>query len=286
MPPTVSPNSYAAQKLRARLEAEIVDEDLALPQLPDAAAQVLAACNSEECDARGLAEVISRDPSLTAQVLRVANSAAYAPEEPIVSVQQAVSRLGVGTLCGIAMTVVTQGQVFQLPGHEARLVDLWRHSALTAAWAREIARFRRRNVEGAFLAALLHDLGEPIVLEAVIGIEELTGMNLGEELIDEWIEEFHTGVGQRLLAAWKLPSWVAEAARHHHDPDQALEHLDEVRTVRLADLLARATDSGQACDLDAVRCSGALESLGLYVDELDELLERTEAVEELAEVFR
>lgn len=285
MPPTVSPNTYVALRLRARLEAQVA-EDLALPQLPETAARVLSGCNSEECDARGLADIISRDPSLTAQVLRVANSAAYAPEEPIVSVQQAVSRLGVGALCGIAMTVVTQGQVFALPGHQQRLVALWRHSALAAAWAREIARFRRRNVEGAFLAALLHDLGQPLVLEAVIAIEELTGMSLSEDLIEEWIEEFHPAVGERLLRAWGLPKWVSEAALHHHDPDQALEHLDEVRTVRLADLMAHATETGQVGDMELVKTSGALESLGLYMDELEELLERSDAVQDLAEAFR
>lgn len=281
----ISKDSFAARKLRARLEAEVTSDDLDLPLLPDSAAQVLSACNSDDCDARGLAELISRDPSLASHVLRVANSTAYAPEEPIVSLQQAVSRLGIGTLCGIAVSVVAQGEVFDLPGQEARLEALWRHSAMTAAWCREVARLRRRNVERAFLAGLLHDVGKPIVLEALVGLGRLAGLELAEEVIDEWIDEFHPEVGARLLEAWGLPVWVREAARHHHAPEEATEHADEVRTVRLADLMAHATDPDDAERLEALRGDGAVGALGIYVDELGELLERTEQVKELARAF-
>ncbi len=282
---TISKDCFAARTLRARLEATVTADDLELPLLPESASQVLSACNSDQCDARALADLITRDPALASHVLRVANSAAYAPEEPIVSLQQAVSRLGMGTLCGIAVSIVAQGQVFDLPGHEERLAVLWRHSAITAAWARQIARTRRRNVERAFLSGLLHDVGKPLVLEALCCIEQLANLRMAEELVEEWMGEFHGPVGARLLAVWELPPWVGEAAAWHHEPDGATAHADEVRTVCLANRIAHAMDAGDAAAIDAVRSDPVLGELGLYVDELDELLGQSDQVMELARVF-
>ena len=282
---TISKDSFAAQKLRARLEAAVTADDLELPLLPDTAAQVLTACSSDECDARGLADLITRDPSLAGHVLRVANSAAYAPEEPIVSLQQAVSRLGMGTLCGIAVSVVAQGHVFDLPGHEDRLSVMWRHSAITAAWAREVARLRRRNVESAFLAGLLHDVGKPVVLEALCCIEQLSELRMDDDLIDDWLSEFHGAVGARLLESWGLPTWVGQSAAHHHAPEEATSHAEEARTVCLSNQLAHASDGGGEEALAALRQDPVVAALGLYVDELDELLEREDPVMEFARVF-
>jgi putative nucleotidyltransferase with HDIG domain len=282
----ISKDSFAARKLRAKVAEVVGNDGLELPLLPDTSSQVLCACNSDECDARGLAELIQRDPAMTSHVLRVANSAAYAPEEPIVSLQQAVSRLGIGALCGIAVSVVAHGQVFNLPGHEDRLVQLWRHSTLTAVWSKEVARLRRRNVEGAFLAGLLHDIGKPIVLEAVCGLEQIGGVNLGSDLLEEWLQEFHAEVGGRLLGAWGLPVWVQQAARHHQAPDGAGEHADEVRMVCLGNALAHVSESGDPEARAELAHHPVLQGLGLYVDELEELLAREEQVREVAVVFQ
>ena len=285
MPRAIPKDSPAARRIRSRLDERIRSDALDLPLLPDSAARVMAACTSDGCDARGLAEMIERDPSLASHVLRVANSAAYAPEVPIVSLQQAVSRLGTGMLCAIAVSVVTQGRVFDLPGHQPRLSRLWRHSALTASWAREIARLRRRNVEAAFLAGLLHDLGKPIVLAAVGAIEELGGLEIAPDLLEELLTDLHPAVGARLLQAWDLPAWTRAAAAHHHAPDAAPDHAEEARTVCLADLLAHASEEPDRDPLEAVRGHPVLQDLELYLDDVEELLGHAARVEEFAKVF-
>ena len=109
-----------------------INTDLELPFLPETAAEVVASCNSGDCDARELAELLQRDQSLASHVLRVANSAAYAPKEAIVSLQQATSRLGVATICEIAIAVSLHGNVFRVPGHKVRVRELWIHSATSA----------------------------------------------------------------------------------------------------------------------------------------------------------
>ena len=278
--------SLAARNLRSRLESRIEAGELELPLLPDVSAQVLGACQDEAADRREVAELIHRDPSLAGHVLRVANSAAYAPGVPIVSLQQAVSRLGFGALCGMAISAAVQSGLFRVSGHERTLERLWQHSAIAAAWAKEIARMRRKNVEAAFLCGLLHDIGKPVVLQALRSLIELTGFELADELYDAWVDEFHPAVGAGLLDKWQLPSWMVEAVAYHHEPEQAEQHADEARTACLADLLAHwsLADDDEAA-IEGLRNQPVLRSLGMYVDELDELLARKSEVLELAKVL-
>src|SRR5688572_7702587 len=80
-----------------------LEQDLELPVLPEATARVMALCEDEKTNARAIEGVLERDPSLAAHVLKVANSSAYAPKEPIVSLQQAVSRLGMAAIRNIVL---------------------------------------------------------------------------------------------------------------------------------------------------------------------------------------
>src|SRR5262245_292287 len=97
MSPTTKTKLHLPGWLHDLLERHL-DEDIELPVLPDATARVVALCADEKTNARAIENALTRDPALTAHVLRIANSAAYAPREPIVTLQQAVTRLGLATL--------------------------------------------------------------------------------------------------------------------------------------------------------------------------------------------
>jgi putative nucleotidyltransferase with HDIG domain len=175
------------------------------PCCPTSPRASLALCEDEKSDARALEAVLERDPSLAAHVLRVANSAAYAPKEPIVSLQQAVSRLGLPSIRTIALGISLQGRVFQMPGHQSRVRSIWMHCAVAAVYARETARKLRRNVEGAFLCGLLHDIGRPVVLQATVdALAHRTKDPLPVPLLETAMDEFHAGVGARMVESWKL----------------------------------------------------------------------------------
>src|SRR5947209_8573150 len=87
-PPALAP---PVAELYARL---LEDGRLSLPVLPEAAAQIMTAANDEGADARRLTDVVRRDPALASNLLRIANSSLYAPRVPIVSLQQAIARMG------------------------------------------------------------------------------------------------------------------------------------------------------------------------------------------------
>src|SRR6185503_4373864 len=92
MSQTTKPNLHLPGWLHDILERHL-EEDIELPILPEASARIVALCENAKTDAKAIEAVLERDPSLASHVLRIANSSAYAPREPIVSLQQAVSRL-------------------------------------------------------------------------------------------------------------------------------------------------------------------------------------------------
>ncbi len=217
---------------------EFLLENLELPILPEAAAFIIALCQSGG-DAEDIQAVLARDPALASHVLRLANSAMFAPVEPVASLQQAVSRLGMTTVRNLALAVSLRGRVFCSKQHEELTREMWRHSAVAAVFARDLARRLRRNGEVAFLSGLMHDVGRPLVLKAAILRPELLSKDGdGGQLLEAAMDSFHARVGARLVTAWGLPPATAAAIACHHQPDSAEEHTQDARITYLADLIA------------------------------------------------
>lgn len=276
-PSTPSPGTGSSPRLtsvqRDLLERYLASE-LEVPLLPDVAARVVSLCAEESSDARALELVLERDPSLASHLLRVANSAAYAAREPIVSLRQAVSWLGMGAIRGIVLAVSLQSRLFRVVGHEEQVRAIWKHCALAAAFAREIARQRRSNVEGAFLCGLLHDVGRPVVLQAALAALSGPGQPVPAGALAAAMNELHADQGARLAEAWKLADWTVAAVAHHHQHERAGEHAEEAAITRLADLLAHWAADPDASPEDFVAPEPLLDTLNLYPGEVAALLAR------------
>src|SRR5215468_894330 len=104
----------ADSSLRAALGERLRDEGLKLPLMPRVATQLLSMARDADCDAGKLSRLIHQDPALAGQVLRIANSPAYLPRTPIVSLQQAVTRLGFSALIEIAVAASLQSGTFRV----------------------------------------------------------------------------------------------------------------------------------------------------------------------------
>jgi|LakMenEpi03Aug12_release.lakeMendotaPanAssembly.Ray.scaffolds.fasta_scaffold13011_7 putative nucleotidyltransferase with HDIG domain len=282
----VAVESEPLRELDARLQARLEAGELRLPMLAQTATEVVAICSDSSCDAGRLTRLILRDPSLAAHALKVANSGAYSPTEPIVSLQQAISRLGFSTLCDIAIGISMRNQIRVPPGQEARMRALWTHSTLAGAWAREIARLRRRNAEGAFLCGLLHDIGKPVVLTEALSVADQLGVSPDQDQLECWMHRHHEQAGARTLNSWKLPLWMSQAVLHHHAPDPSDEHVEFARTAQLADLLAHASRSADPAVDALLREHPVLADLDLYPEDLDTLFCLRTRVDELARAFQ
>jgi putative nucleotidyltransferase with HDIG domain len=286
----MSPSTKPALRLPGWLHDILerhLEEDVELPILPDASARIVALCEDEKTDSKAIEAVLERDPSLASHVLRIANSSAYAPKEPIVSLQQAVSRLGLGTMRNIVIGVSLQGRVFKVPGYQAKVRSIWMHCAVAAAFGREIARKLRRNVEAAFLCSLLHDVGRPVVLQATLDtLAHRTKEPLPDALLEAAMDEFHEELAGRMVSSWKLAEWTSAVVAHHHHPEKAEPHEEQAHITYLADKLAHwATDEGKTPE-DFDGTDPVLDKLNLYPEDLEKLLAQRGRALEFAEAFQ
>lgn len=273
-------------QVRRLLERRMNSAEFELPFLPDTTAEVLALCNDEGCEVKELAGTMQRDQSLAAHVIRLANSAAYAPKEPIVSLQQTISRLGLGTIREIAIAVSLKARVFDVPGHLTRIRRMWMHSAACGVYAREVARLVRHNVEGAFMCGLLHDVGKPIVMQTLIDVaRQRTERPVPAAMLDAAMSEYHTRLGGRLAVHWNMPEWVVEAVRCHHDYAMARVYHMEAMITYLADRLAHWALDDSLSEEDFASEDPVVDDLGIYADDLVRLFHHRDTAIEVAESF-
>lgn len=249
-----------------------------LPMLPEVASLVMAATQDENCDAKRLSKLIHRDASLAGNVLKLANSPLYAPAAPIVSLQQAVSRLGMKRIREIALVAACQARLFKAPGHDRRLRELFRHSIAAAAYAQEIARMRRWNVEEAFLCGLLHDAGKPVLLQLLVDVQKELNLAVAEGVVDDILQEMHGAVGSRLVESWKLPARLAETIACHHAPHDAEAAAQTAMMTNVADDLAHFALGTRPVTAEQLHSHPLLASLNLYRDELATLIAMKAAV--------
>jgi HD-like signal output (HDOD) protein len=264
---------------------DYLSESLSGPQfiapLPRVCAQLAELTAQQATDAAQLARLIQSDPALAGEIMRVANSPALRPRTAMVSLQQAVSWLGVAEVRNIAMAVMLRGEVFVAPGHEPESEDLWREAWLAGLWAKEIARERRKHVESAFLAALMHRTGAALALKILSRFELERREGLDTHAFRSLVVEFEPACGRLLMASWLLSKDVQEAAgdwRNYRESAQS----DLAGTVHAAHLLAVHTLHPQLLNEELVIDSPVFEHLGVFPDDRRRMLAKRDHVIALA----
>jgi len=273
--------------LHSQVAWKFLHASLSSPQqiapLPRVCAQLAELTALEAPDAAQLSKLIQSDPALAGEIMRVANSPVLRPRSPIVSLQQAVSWLGVAEVRNIATAVMLRGEVFRAPGHEPESEELWREAWLSGLWAKEIARERRKHVESSFLAALMHRAGAALALKVLSGFEVQQRTLMDAHSFAALVVEFEPAFGVMLMTQWRLPQDVQDGARHWRDHRNAT-HGDLACTVSAAHMLATHTLYPQLLCEDAVVESAVFEQLGIFPDRRSELLAKRDQVRSLADI--
>lgn len=289
--PAADPPLYgeAAELLHA-VQERVAAGQVELPLLPQVASQVVMLAGNPSADAAQLSGLIHRDPALAGQVLRIANSPAYMPKMPIVSLQQAVARLGLNAVTEIAFVASVQSGTFRVKGFEAELARLWRHAIASAVFAKEIARLRRSNVEAAFLCGLLHAVGQPALLQVVADEElrlararlaaERTATGTTRAALPVILAQLHTGVGLRIAELWSLPRPVVNAIATYATYQQLPTFTEEAMVTCLADRLATDLTEPGRFDEASLRDHAVFAHLNLYPDDVATLRAKRQQVAE------
>lgn len=260
------------EKLEQVLNQKIENGEVELPLLPQVASQVMALTSDPSADAAKLSALIHQDQALAAHVLRIANSPAYMPRSPVVSLQHAVAMLGINLLSEIAFTASLKTGAFQVPGHEEDIKRLWRHSLASGAFGKEVARARRVNVESAYLCGLLHGIGKPVVLRTVATIAREQKLAVDKPALYMLIDGYHSRLGGLIADKWGLPKQVAEAILYYGDYDHAASFRQECMLTCVADRLATHLLNPDEMPEDTLRDHPVFAELNLYPSDIDQLL--------------
>ena len=284
----VSPESAVVlSALHSQTARTYLSESLTAPQtiapLPRVCAQLAELTAQQAIDAAQLSRLIQSDPVLAGEIMRVANSPALRPRAAIVSLQQAVSWLGVAEVRNIGMAVMLKGEVFTAPGHEPESEELWREAWLAGLWAKEIARGRRKHVESAFLAALMHRTGAALALKILSQFEAEQRTVMDARTFAELVVEFEPAFGRLLMSTWRLPGDVQDGATDWRNYRES-PHSDLAGTVHAAHLLATHTLHPQLLGEEVVIESPVFEQLGVFPDDRVAMLAKRDAVRTLAGV--
>ncbi len=267
--------SSQASDIAAVLQARIKSGQLDVPMLPEVAGRVATLSQDPESDAVKLAQLIQSDQSLAGHVMRIANSAAYSPNATLVSLQQAITRLGMNLISDIAVAASISTKMFHTPGFEAHVDAIWRHALATALWSKEVARACRRNVEATFLCGLLHSIGRPVVLHAAIEIAAAEGFELGEGDALALEVRYQQPVGIAVAEKWEMPKIVCQAIRHFSDYQQAPEAAEQTAMISAGAGLASHMLEPDTLPLQQLLDRAAFADVNLYQDEIEQLLEKS-----------
>jgi HD-like signal output (HDOD) protein len=271
--------------LHSQSARQYLQDSLGKPQhiapLPRVCAELAQLTAQQAFDASQLARLIESDLALAGEVMRVANSPALRPRSAVVSLRQAVSWLGVAEVRNIAMAVMLHGDVFVAPGHEPESEELWREAWLAGLWAKEIARERRKHVESAFLAALMHRTGAALALKILSGFEVERRTVMDARSFADLVVEFEPAFGRLLMNNWSLPGDVQDGASDWRDYRNST-HSDLAGTVNAAHMLATHTMYPQLLSEEIVLGDPVFEKLGVFPDDRRAMLAKRDHVRSLA----
>lgn len=266
-------------------------ESLNLPAMPQILLRFLEEAGSERASMDTLAQIVMHDPALSARILTVANSAAFKRGTEMRSIKQSLQALGTRMVRTIASCLVVQSAFGRLPGAGARdLAGFWRHSLFVAELSRATAvELGASEGEGeeAYLAGLLHDVGQLVLLG---GLGKAYGALLAHsgteaELVGQErpvLGTDHGAVGAWVVDQWQLPSLMADAILFHH-----LEPEKVATTDRLTRILWSAHVASQpAVPPEAAQAGGIDTLLGIDKARFETLREQAaQRVESLADAL-
>lgn len=269
--------------MNAQRHAAVLERIRDFPLMNATAARILAVLADEENDAAEVEAVVRLDPGLTANCLRLANSARFGAVGEIASIRDAATRLGRARLREIVLSASVGPLLARdVPGYGIPAGRLWTHVVAVADAATRLAkRIDGRGEEGLFTCALLHDVGKLVLGEFLAELPREEAGELEAAVVrgvpfDEAERAVvgldHAEVGARLLARWNLPDALVLSVRHHHRPDRLEAPLRAVDLVHVADGLMTMAGFGEGFDGLAYRISpAATERLGLTAVDLEQV---------------
>jgi putative nucleotidyltransferase with HDIG domain len=262
--------SGCAKLDRARIDARL-SGCATLPSLSTIDTALRDLLRDDQCaNTSQIAEVISRDPSLTARLLRLVRAVHYGAAKPPTNIDQVVLFLGVRQIRQLVMVThiiedfQKMGEGNRFPWHQ-----FWRHCIATALMTRQIADLvQSKEDESHYVAGLLHDVGKIVMASAFPDHFDEIYHRAAEEGADlmslerEVLGVDHADLGAMYLRKQRLTELYIEIVQFHHTPHLARNNNSVIAAVQVADLLVRHAKIGESGNHAEVPLESWVESQG------------------------
>jgi len=217
--------------------------------LPSTVVRLLELLKDSTTSAFSVLEVLERDPAMTANVLKLTNSAFYGNRKQISNVRDALVMLGNRSVATLAFfTGMAPIMRRELDGYGISRESFWNHCLLSAAASSlvadhlNISHLRRE----AFTAGLVHDVGMLVIDQVLVARHQVIepdtiamGAYRGEK---QTLGFDHCEAGAMIADKWGFPGELVQPILFHHDPVQAENHKELVRAVAAGNLIALSVD--------------------------------------------
>lgn len=240
---------------------EIIKDIRQLVSLPDAVARANQLLDSPTASAADIGEVISHDPALCAQLLKLVNSAFYNFPSKIETISRAITLVGLNELRSLIFAATTTVTFQQLAPESIDMDAFWQRSVYCGLVAKKLSEaLRKENGETMFLTGLMHDVGRLILYarlakqaQQIVAEAEKSKRSLTEVEI-EVLGFSSAQLGSTLLESWHLPKSLWEPVRFQGRPEKASEFQDEAAQLKLAlkitDCVEPELKSGQPLQIE------------------------------------
>ncbi|MBN8554467.1 MAG: HDOD domain-containing protein [Deltaproteobacteria bacterium] len=283
------PLSPILAEIRLGVKTAVSKEDFEIPLLPHVASQVLQMANNPKAGIPEIENLVKQDQVIAAKIIKTANSPFYRGLSNIVSLRDAMGRMGLKALKDIVFSLSIHSKVFKIKSFEPVLDSIWDHSVACAAICQHIAKKKGMDAEHAFLAGLVHDIGKPVLVQVVSEFEEkqrkmmIEKMRAQKKTFDpkDWkidklrdmllpiiFDEYHGIVGALVATKWKLPGTLSEVIRFHHDYAQAKEGQKMAALVHAANIFCHHFGLGHEAKPVDLTQQKAFFDLGFTIDQI------------------
>lgn len=247
--------SNLALTIEKELSAAADKDELELPTLPEVALRIRETAADRDVSVAKLAKVISADPALSAQLIRIANSPTFRAVRPIEDLPTAIGRMGVVYAANLA-TGLAMKHMFQATSEliDRKLREIWSHATDVAAVAGVLASsFTDLAPDQATLGGLTHSIG---ALPILSWAEEHDDLIPDEETLDRVIASAQGSIGTMILTRWNFPPELACIPSLFRTWDREIPDIDFVDVVQISELQVVVGTDHPLNELDWSQVSG------------------------------
>ena len=256
---------------------ELIKEIKNLKPVPAIVNQITTAIDDPNSSAADIAKIIRFDPAVTANLLKACNSAYFGLPNPVDSVKDAVSLLGMDQI--IELVLVKSGAKAlskKQKGYGLHEGVMWKHAVSSAIISKEICKktsLGNKNI--IFTAALLKDIGKTVLdryvsnsFEKIINLVKKKGYSF-REAEKKVIGIDHGELGAMIATEWKFSPKMINIIRHHHLSDESQQKNTDIAIVYLADCVCMMMGVGIGEDGLAYRFHGdVIKSLNITHEDI------------------